>query len=138
MRTKVSKEARAGKKAYLSPKLVRYGQVRDLTRSGNLSGNEDTNPSGKCDGSSQNKNRKPCLSDRSAKEQITRIGNHPFGFGLYLFYYKPEYRNVFGHGRQFGVLAQEVERVKPGAVVVHPDGYKMVDYEMLGIEQTRH
>ena len=77
-------------------------------------------------------------SDSSIKENIVRIGDHPRGIGLYLFDYKPEYRDVWGHGRQFGVMAQEVETVLPEAVIMHPDGYKMVNYTMLGITRTTH
>ncbi len=72
-------------------------------------------------------------SDRMTKENIVRIGVHPLGFGLYLFGYKPEYREQWGRGRQFGVMAQEVEAVVPEAILVHPDGYKLVDYAVLGI-----
>lgn len=35
--------------------------------------------------------------------------------------------------RQFGVMADEVETVMPEAISVHPDGYKMVNYALLGI-----
>jgi hypothetical protein len=77
-------------------------------------------------------------SDRRAKENIVRIGDHPAGVGLYLFDYKPEFRDAWGHGRQMGVMADEVERVMPRAVSVQPDGYKVVDYAMLGISRTRH
>ena len=31
-------------------------------------------------------------------------------------------------------MADEVELVLPQAVVMHPDGYKMVDYALLGID----
>ena len=31
-------------------------------------------------------------------------------------------------------MADEVEAVLPQAVVMHPDGYKMVDYALLGID----
>ena len=58
--------------------------------------------------------------------------------GLYLFDYKAEYRQQWGQGRQFGVMAQEVETFMPQAVCVHSDGYKMVKYAMLGIKQTVH
>ena len=68
------------------------------------------------------------------KENIVRIGTHPAGFGLYLFDYKPAYRETAGFGRQFGVMADEVEAVLPQAVVMHPHGYKMVDYALLGID----
>ena len=78
------------------------------------------------------------VSDRNAKENIVRIGDHFLGLGLYLFNYKVEYRQKWGLGRQFGVMAQEVEIFMPEAVCVHPDGYRMVDYGMLGIAQPFH
>jgi hypothetical protein len=84
-----------------------------------------------------NTNRYPC-SERRVKENIVRIGDHPLGFGLYLFDYLPEYRDRFGHGRQFGVMIDEVETVAPEAVSMHPDGYKRVDHLLLGICQHRH
>jgi hypothetical protein len=66
------------------------------------------------------------------------VGEHFLGIGLYLFDYKPEYRDQWGHGRQFGVMADEVESVMPQAVSIHPDGYKVVDYAMLGISLAMH
>jgi len=75
-------------------------------------------------------------SDRLTKESIVRIGRHPLGIGLYLFDYKPEFRDLHGHGRQFGVMADEVEAVMPCAVSVHPHGYKVVDYAMLGVRRS--
>ena len=75
-------------------------------------------------------------SDRGIKENIARIGEHPLGIGLYLFDYKPAYRDTWGRGRQFGVMADEVERVMPEAVATHADGYKLVDYAMLGISRA--
>ena len=73
------------------------------------------------------------MSDRRAKERVVRVGTHPLGFGLYLFDFKQALRARFGGGRQFGVLADEVERVLPAAVSVGFDGYRRVDYSMLGI-----
>jgi hypothetical protein len=32
-----------------------------------------------------------------------------------------------------GVMADEVEQVMPEAIVMHPSGFKMVNYEMLGL-----
>ena len=78
-------------------------------------------------------NRRP--SERRVKENIVHIGDHPFGFGLYLFGYRPEHRGQWGQGRQFGVMIDEVEIVMPEAVSMHLDGYKRVDYGMLGISQ---
>lgn len=63
-------------------------------------------------------------SDRRLKSNIHRIGEHPLGIGIY------EY-DVFG-ARDVGVMADEVEQVMPEAVVLHPNGYKMVNYSMLG------
>jgi len=123
----------AHKRRYFSPTLVLYGQVGDLTQSGTGNITENTRKNGSCQ---SNSNRRPCLSCQRAKENILRIGDHPLGIGLYLFDYKPEFRDVWGHGRQFGVMAQEVETVMPEAVSLHPDGYKMVDYAMLGITRS--
>jgi len=107
------------KKNYQKPTFKVYGLVRNLTQSTG-STNGDTGPG-------------MMPSDRVVKENIVRIDTHPLGIGLYLFDFKPEYRERCGSGRQFGVMADEVETVMPEAVVMHPDGYKMVNYAMLGI-----
>ncbi len=73
-------------------------------------------------------------SDRALKTNLVRIGTHPLGIGLYLFDYKAEFQALAGRGRQFGVMADEVETVMPEAVIVHPDGYKRVNYAMLEID----
>ena len=62
-------------------------------------------------------------SDRRLKSNIERIGTHPLGIGIY------EY-DIFG-SRQRGVMADEVETVRPEAVITRDDGYKMVNYGML-------
>jgi hypothetical protein len=64
------------------------------------------------------------FSDRKLKSNIKRIGTHKLGIGFY------EY-DIFG-GRQQGVMADEVEKVMPEAVLMHPSGYKMVNYGLLG------
>ena len=125
------------RKIYSAPSLVIYGRVGTLTQGGSGS-NSETLMSGAC----LNINFpsmfwKPC-SERRIKEKIVRIGDHPLGFGLYLFDYRPEYRAQWGLGRQFGVMIDEVERVMPEAVSMHPDGYKRVDHSLLGIYQHRH
>ena len=48
---------------------------------------------------------RPC-SERRVKENIVRIGDHPLGFGLYLFDYRPEFRQHWGQGRQFGLMIE--------------------------------
>jgi len=116
------------KKTYTPPRFINYGEVRSLTQNGTMDGLEVIilNPQGMA------------LSDRNTKENIAKICVHPLGIGLYLFDYKPEYREQWGHGRQFGVMADEVETVMPAAVSVHPEGYKQVNYGMLGINRTVH
>lgn len=122
----------ARKIEYHAPQLVRYGALRDLTQAG--TGATTENMGAGCSGIDTTKR----CSERSLKENIVRIGEHPLGIGLYLFDYKPEYREMGGHGRQFGVMIDEVEIVMPEAVSLHLDGLKRVDYTMLGIEQTVH
>lgn len=78
------------------------------------------------------------MSDRRTKERIVRIGDHPLGIGLYLFDYRPEFRDGRGHGRQFGVMADEVETVMPDAVTILANGHRAVDYAKLGIRRIRH
>jgi len=107
------------KKIYQKPALKTYGLVKHLTQSaGSVNGDAGQGM---------------MPSDRRAKENIIQVGTHPLGIGLYLFDYKPEYCEEYGFGRQFGVMADEVETLMPEAVSVHPDGYKMVNYAMLGI-----
>lgn len=110
------------KAVYRAPTLVYLGAVKDLTKGG---------------GSAIPDSRtglRP-LSDRRTKENIRRVGTHPLGFGLYLYHYKSAWRKS-GQGQQFGVMADEVEQVMPEAVIMHTDGYKRVDYAMLGVEQS--
>lgn len=62
-------------------------------------------------------------SDRRLKSNIVRIGTHPVGVPLY------EY-DIFGE-RQRGVMADELEKVRPDAVHYDADGFAHVDYEAL-------
>jgi hypothetical protein len=63
------------------------------------------------------------MSDRRLKSDIKRVGATTHGLPLY------EYM-IFGQ-RQRGVMADEVKKVMPEAVVRHPSGYDMVNYTML-------
>lgn len=69
-------------------------------------------------------------SDVRAKENIELVGYLPNGLAVYEYEYKPEFkdRKFFGHGRHRGVMAHEVEKVIPEAVMTLEDGYKVVDY----------
>ena len=104
---------------YASPALTVFGSVRDLTGTKSQVASDS---SGKLLG-----------SDRSYKENIVQVDRHPSGFGLYLFEYKADLRDNLGHGRKFGVMADEVERIVPEAVSIDIDGYRKVDYALLGI-----
>lgn len=70
-------------------------------------------------------------SDISIKENIRKIGVLDNGINLYKFEYKQQYKDVWGHGDQIGVMAQEVEKIIPEAVGIHEDGYKIVNYSMV-------
>lgn len=110
------------RKQYTPPKLTVFGKVVSLTQGRSGVG---------MDGMSS----MTMMSDFRAKENIVLVGQHPLGFGLYVFDYKAEFRGDQGAGRQFGVLAQEVEKFVPDAVTVGPDGYRHVDYGRLGLVQ---
>ena len=123
-----------GKRSYQTPALLLFGKVSALTQAATGCSNND---SAGCTGSAgSNMGVKP--SDRAIKENIVKLAEHPLGFGLYLFDYKPEYRDECGHGRHFGTMAQDVEGVMPEAVSLHPNGYKMVNYGMLGLVRSVH
>jgi hypothetical protein len=118
----------SAKAPYSSPVLRVFGSVGVLTKGQAGSG---TDSAGKA-------KIPPGASDRTIKENIVKVGDHPLGIGLYLFDYKPQYRETCGHDRQFGVMADEVETVKPEAVSIHRDGYKQVNYDLLGISRNIH
>jgi hypothetical protein len=71
------------------------------------------------------------FSDIRMKENINRIGTLPNGLPFYNFEYKPEFKDIAGHGVHIGVMAQEVEMVQPEAVITNANGYKMVNYGAL-------
>ncbi len=64
-------------------------------------------------------------SDRRLKKNIRKIGKTPSGFNVYEFEYKS------GGGKQTGVMAQEIEKIIPNAVITMPNGYKTVNYAMV-------
>jgi hypothetical protein len=73
------------------------------------------------------------FSDIRMKENIKQIHWLPNGLPVYEYEYKPEFKDhpFAGHGVHIGVMAQEVEMVKPEAVITNADGYKMVNYGLL-------
>jgi hypothetical protein len=71
------------------------------------------------------------FSDIRMKENIKQICWMPNGLPVYTYEYKPEFKDIAGHGKFVGVMAQEVELVQPEAVITNADGYKMVNYGAL-------
>ena len=129
------------RRSYRPPVLVRYGAVRDLTQTGSGSQSE-SNSNSQSDMPCINdfKRHDSCfgiMSDPRTKENVVRVGTHPLGIGLYLFDYRQPWAAQWGQGRQFGVMADEVVAVLPQAVIRGDDGYRRVDYAMLGIEHAR-
>lgn len=72
-------------------------------------------------------------SDIRMKENIKQIGFMNNGLPVYEYEYKPEFKNdaFAGHGKFIGVMAHEVEKVVPEAVIYREDGYRMVNYGAL-------
>lgn len=72
------------------------------------------------------------LSDRRLKKDIKKVGKTNDGQSLYSYKYKgtDEHR--------IGLMAQDVEKKKPDAVVTMPSGYKGVDYsKALGLKDVK-
>ena len=70
-------------------------------------------------------------SDVRLKEDIARIGTTAHGLPFYRFRYRGE------PGVYEGVMAQEVLRVMPEAVLRGEDGFLRVDYARLGVPFLR-
>jgi hypothetical protein len=62
------------------------------------------------------------LSDIRAKEDVRKIAETADGLGIYSFRYKGSPKT------EIGLIAQEVQAVKPQAVHERPDGFLAVDY----------
>ena len=65
------------------------------------------------------------MSDRRLKTDIEKIGEREDGLGVYV------YRYLWSPVRFIGVMAQEVLKVKPEAVIHTPSGYMAVNYGAL-------
>lgn len=65
------------------------------------------------------------FSDRRLKTDIEKIGEREDGLGVYSFRY------LWSPARFIGVMAQEVLKVKPEAVIHTPSGYMAVNYGAL-------
>ncbi|MCB1489874.1 MAG: tail fiber domain-containing protein [Bauldia sp.] len=65
------------------------------------------------------------VSDARAKQDIVQIGRTRGGTNIYRFRYRS------GGPPRIGVIAQEIEKTTPGAVITRPGGLKMVNYSMV-------
>ena len=65
------------------------------------------------------------FSDARLKEDIVRVGKTDDGIPIY------RYKMKAGGPVQMGVMAQELEVLRPSAVRTHRSGFKMVDYDMV-------
>jgi hypothetical protein len=65
----------------------------------------------------------PFLSDRRAKTDIKQVGKLDNGLPVYVFRYRGD------NTPQIGLMADDVEKVNPHAVVTGPHGLKMVHYD---------
>jgi hypothetical protein len=61
-------------------------------------------------------------SDRRVKKNISKVGVLDNGLPVYSFQY------IWGGPQQIGLMAQDVEKVNPSAVVENDAGVKMVNY----------
>jgi hypothetical protein len=68
------------------------------------------------------------MSDIRAKHDIVLLGHLDNGLGFYRFSYN-------GSDKAYvGVMAQEVQTIKPEAVARGSDGYLRVNYDLLGLQ----
>ena len=70
-------------------------------------------------------------SDIRIKENIKSIGQLSNGLPVYEYEYKADWKDEAGHGKHIGVMAQDVEKVIPYAVVTMENGFKKVRYDLL-------
>jgi hypothetical protein len=57
----------------------------------------------------------------------------PNGLNLYQYEYRKEFKDIAGHGVFEGYMAHEVEKRYPKAVQIESNGYKSVNYSLVGI-----
>ena len=73
----------------------------------------------------------PSLSDKTLQENIIKVGKSPSGFNIY------EWNYLWSPERFRGVIAQEVQKIKPQAVLSNIFGHLLVDYSKLDVNMER-
>ena len=67
-------------------------------------------------------------SSKKLKDNIVKIGKSISGYNIYKFNYK-------GNSKKYiGVIAEEIQQLKPEAVRMLPNGYLGVNYNLLDVE----
>ena len=70
-------------------------------------------------------------SDARLKKNIKKVGKLPNGLGVYIWEWKDIAKAVDGAKMTIGVIAQEVQKIMPEAIVVDKTGYLKVNYGMV-------
>jgi len=76
---------------------------------------------------------KKIFSDERMKTNVKFVRKMPNGLNLYQYEYKKEFKDIAGHGVFEGYMAHEVEKRYPKAVQIESNGYKSVNYSLVGI-----
>ena len=72
-------------------------------------------------------------SDKRLKNKIKLVGRLANGIKLYKWEWTEKGKEIVGNQVEFGVIAQEVEKIMPEAVMRGSDGYLRVNYSMLEV-----
>ena len=75
------------------------------------------------------------FSDIRMKKNVKFIRKIKPGLNLYRYEYRNKFKNLkgAGHGTFYGLMAQEVEKLYPTAVITESNGYKSINYSLIGI-----
>jgi hypothetical protein len=79
------------------------------------------------------KGLKKLFSDERMKTNVKFVRKMPNGLNLYQYEYRKEFKDIAGHGVFEGYMAHEVEKRYPKAVQIENNGYKSVNYSLVGI-----
>jgi len=72
-------------------------------------------------------------SDRRLKKNINKVGELSSGLNVYTWEWNDKAKKLkIDDQETIGVMAQEVLKINPNAVVIDSDGYYMVDYSEIG------
>merc|ERR1712111_30283 len=83
--------------------------------------------------------KNPTPSDDRLKRDINPVGKSPSGIPTYTFKYSEDVGDIIGdevdvESVYFGVMAQDLIKLAPAAVVKSLDGYYRVDYSKIDVD----